>query len=73
MGIQEKRNETIVEKYGSIEAYNLKRYGTKQERSERMAKIGSKGGKSPHSYRGFRDKPGLAELAGIKSAEVRKK
>jgi len=64
MTIQDKRNQTIIEKYGSLEAFNEIRYGTKEERTERMKKIGSIGGKSPTSYRGFRDTPGLAAKAG---------
>jgi len=59
---QEKRKATIIERHGSWEAY-----------LQYQRELGSKGGKSPHSYRGFRDKPGLAQEAAKKSAEVRKK
>jgi hypothetical protein len=63
----EKIEATKIAKWGSLEAYNLHRYGTKEERSKRMAELGKKGGKSPNAYRGFRDKPGLAKKANVLS------
>lgn len=57
-----KARETAIRNAGGEEAF-------KQLMRERA----SKGGKSPHSFRGFRDVKGLADEAARKSAEVRKK
>jgi len=68
----EKIRQTIIEKHGSIEAYNEYRYGSIEDRKKRMAEIGRKGGKNS-TARGFRDIEGLAKRAAAISAETRKK
>jgi hypothetical protein len=57
---QEKRKATIIKKYGSWELY-----------LETQRKSGSKGGKLS-TYRGFRDKPGLAKKANVLSRRGKK-
>lgn len=63
MSPAETRKKTIIEKYGSLEAYNLVRYGSPEERKKRMSEIGKLGGKNS-TARGFRDIKGLASRAG---------
>jgi hypothetical protein len=52
---QEKRKASLIAKHGSWEKY-----------LEHQRKLGSKGGKLS-TYRGFRDKPGLAKKANVLS------
>jgi len=57
----EKRKATMIEKYGTWEKY-----------LEAQAINGKQGGLVSH-VRPFRDVPGLAKIAGKKSAKVRKR
>lgn len=65
----EKRNQTIIEKYGSWEAYVKKRYHNPEnaEKRKRAASIAGKNSKGG----GFNDKE-LARIANLKSQEVRR-
>lgn len=63
---QQKRKATLIANI------KLKNPGITDEEAweinlQRSRKSGSKGGKSPNAYRGFRDKPGLAKKAGMMS------
>ena len=51
----------MIEKYGSREAW-----------IQHMRENGSKGGKNAKNNKHFRDTPGLARSAGMKSVEVRR-
>lgn len=56
-----KMKATMIEKYGSEEAWK-----------KHMAENGKKGGKKAKANKFFRDVPGLARKAALKSAEVRR-
>lgn len=67
---QEKREQTIIEKWGSLEAYKEWRY-RRPENAEKRRKAASAAGKASTS-RPFRDRE-LAKRANLKSQEVRKR
>lgn len=67
---QEKREKTLIAKYGSIEAFKEWRY-RRPENAEKRRKAASAAGKASTS-RPFRDRE-LAKQANLKSQEVRKR
>ena len=60
--MNEKARQTIIDRYGSWEAYLEKRYRTPEARANQL-KAASAGGKKSGS-RPFRDVPNLASKAG---------
>lgn len=71
----EKRRQTIIEKYGSWEAYLEQRYRSPEnaEKRKRAASIAGKvSAQSEKAVRPFKNKE-LARKANLKSQEVRRK
>lgn len=72
---QERREQTIIDKYGSIEAFKEWRYQRPEnaEKRKRAATIaGNASAQSPKAVRPFKDRE-LAKQANLKSQEVRRR
>ena len=62
-----------TDRYLKMKATMIKKYGSEEAWKKHMAENGRKGGQNAKNNKFFRDVPGLARKAALKSIEVRRK